>query len=109
MPMPPSHCVNERQKRIPWGSSSISANTVAPVVVKPDTDSNRAAIGDSIVPDNRYGKAPTTPTATQAIETTAYPSRTDRSRPSSVPQYPNRPTITTRPPETRKAPASPSP
>ncbi len=69
--MPPIHCVSERQKRRPCGSGSTAANTVAPVVVKPDTDSKRAAMGERIAPARRYGSAPKTPIAIQESETTA--------------------------------------
>ncbi len=50
MPMPPSQCVSDRQKSTPWGRDSTSANTVAPVVVKPDIASKSAAIGESRTP-----------------------------------------------------------
>ncbi len=43
--MPPSHCVIDRQKRIPAGNDAKSASTVEPVVVKPDVDSKKAATG----------------------------------------------------------------
>ena len=36
MPMPPSHCVRLRQKRMPCGALSMSVSTDEPVVVKPD-------------------------------------------------------------------------
>lgn len=36
MPSPPTHCISERQKRMPWGNRSTSSKTVAPVEVKPD-------------------------------------------------------------------------
>ena len=36
IPSPPIHCISERQKSIPWGSTSTSSRMVAPVVVKPD-------------------------------------------------------------------------
>ena len=40
--MPPIHCVVDRQKSRPFDVASMSAVTVAPVVVNPETDSNRA-------------------------------------------------------------------
>ena len=43
MPMPPNHCVNERQRMMPDGISLRSTITVAPVVVNPDMDSNKAS------------------------------------------------------------------
>ena len=36
IPMPPSHCINERQKRIDIGTTSMFVRMVAPVVVNPD-------------------------------------------------------------------------
>ena len=86
MPIPPNHWVSERQKRIPCGSPSTWENTVAPVVVNPETDSKSAATGDWIVPESTYGRAPAAPTASHARETTAYPSLTVRSRSSCVRQ-----------------------
>ena len=53
IPMPPSQCVTERHKRIPSGSASTSANTVAPVVVKPDIASKIAGTMPSTVPEIR--------------------------------------------------------
>lgn len=37
--MPPIHCMNVRHMFTDRGSRSSSASTVAPVVVRPDTDS----------------------------------------------------------------------
>ena len=42
-PIPPIQCVNARQKSVAWHRHSTSLNTVAPVVVKPDTISNSAS------------------------------------------------------------------
>ena len=39
----PIHRVGARQKRMPAGWPSMKVNTVAPVVVKPDTVSNTAS------------------------------------------------------------------
>ena len=44
-PMPPSQLVRPRQKKMPLPYSEKSRNTVAPVVVRPDIDSNIASIG----------------------------------------------------------------
>ena len=43
MPMPPSHCVSERQNRTDRGSDSMSVSRVAPVVVNPDMVSKKAS------------------------------------------------------------------
>ena len=40
---PPSHCSSARQKMVDRPTSASEPNTVAPVVVKPDTASNSAA------------------------------------------------------------------
>src|SRR5690606_8677284 len=39
IPIPPSHCVRERQIRTGRGKDSMSVITEEPVVVKPETDS----------------------------------------------------------------------
>ncbi len=43
-PMPPSQCVKCRQNWITGGSTSTRGRIVAPVVVKPETDSNTASV-----------------------------------------------------------------
>ena len=43
IPMPPSHCISERQNSIERGSASMSVRIVAPVVVKPDIASKKAS------------------------------------------------------------------
>ena len=43
-PIPPSHCVSERQKKIPRPKAVKSTITVAPVVVNPDIDSKSASM-----------------------------------------------------------------
>ena len=42
-PIPPIHCVIDRQKSRPFDVASMSAVTVAPVVVNPDIASNKAS------------------------------------------------------------------
>ena len=47
IPNPPRKCVHERQNKMQLGTSAVdstSVNTVAPVVLKPDCDSNIASI-----------------------------------------------------------------
>lgn len=39
IPIPPIHWLNERQNKIPFGSDSTSLKILAPVVVRPETDS----------------------------------------------------------------------
>ena len=45
IPIPPSHWLSWRQRRIDRSSASTSVTTVAPVVVKPDIPSKNASIG----------------------------------------------------------------
>ncbi len=45
MPMPPIHWLSARQRNSARPKASKSRSTVAPVVVKPDIDSNTASIG----------------------------------------------------------------
>ena len=44
IPNPPIHCVIERQKSSPWGSTSTSSMMDAPVVVKPEIVSKKAFV-----------------------------------------------------------------
>ena len=46
-PMPPIHWVRLRQNKRPFGSVSKAAKSVAPVVVKPEQDSNSASTGEA--------------------------------------------------------------
>jgi hypothetical protein len=39
IPMPPNHCIRLLQNKTLFGITSISVNILAPVVVKPETDS----------------------------------------------------------------------
>ena len=52
-PMPPIHCVVERQNSSPWEVASMLGVTVAPVVVKPEIDSNKASSIRSKCPVSR--------------------------------------------------------
>ena len=58
MPMPPSHCSMARQIRMPGGSTSRSAITVAPVVVTPDIASKKASVNVSGISVNSNGSVP---------------------------------------------------
>ena len=77
MPMPPSQWLNWRQKTIERSSASMSVSTVAPVAVKPETDSKKASIGFASCdrPPSRYGSIPNTGTSSQISPTTRKPSR----------------------------------
>ncbi len=52
-PIPPSHWVMLRQRRMPGCTASMSASTVEPVVVKPDIDSKSASAGWGMAPERR--------------------------------------------------------
>jgi len=67
IPMPPSHCIKQRQNSKAFEWDSISVIMVAPVVVKPDMDSNRASTG--CIPLSRKGKAPNIAARSQAKAT----------------------------------------
>ena len=76
MPMPPSQWLNWRQKSIERSSPSTLVSTVAPVAVKPETDSKKASIGfASCATPIRYGTIPNTGTSSQISPTTRKPSR----------------------------------
>ena len=57
-PRPPMKCVDARQKSRLFGSASISSRMVAPVVVKPLTDSNQAFCSVNGPPHRAYGSMP---------------------------------------------------
>jgi hypothetical protein len=67
-PSPPNHCDMARHRKKLRGYAEKSVRTVAPVVVKPDIDSNSAASGVS--PKNMYGIAPNSPIVAQAPKAT---------------------------------------
>ena len=58
IPMPPIHCNNERQIKIPWGRLSRPDNIVEPVVVMPDIDSKKASVKDSSKLEKIKGNEP---------------------------------------------------
>ena len=75
MPIPPSHCVSERHSSNPAGWASMSVRIVAPVVVKPEVDSNSASMAN-IGPLKRiHGIAPINDAVTQAAATSTNASR----------------------------------
>ena len=51
IPIPPIQWVNARQNSIDLGNASILDNIVAPVVEKPDTDSNKASGNEAMKPE----------------------------------------------------------
>lgn len=57
-PTPPIKCVDDLQNRRPLGKSSILLSMVAPVVVKPETDSKNALGNVNSPPHIRYGSIP---------------------------------------------------
>ena len=78
-PMPPSHCIIERQMRMPWGSASRSVTIDAPVVEKPADVSKMAFVKLLMEPVNRNGSVPNMAIAIQVRPTTAKPSFMERS------------------------------
>src|ERR671912_767105 len=75
MPMPPSHWVMLRQKRMEGVSASMSASSVAPVVVKPLIPSKVESSRLVNVPSMMYGMPPSSAASTQARVTERYTSR----------------------------------
>ena len=73
--MPPIQWVKLRQNRMPLGRSSTAGRMLAPVVVKPDTVSNRASTGFGMQPVTTKGTAPTMEMTIQLSEVAAKPSR----------------------------------
>ena len=65
IPIPPSHCVKQRQMFTLWGSDSTSRITLAPVVVKPDIDSKKASVKLLAAPHNRNAMPEKTENHTQ--------------------------------------------
>ena len=81
MPIPPNHCSCCRYSNSDRGRSSRPAITVAPVVVRPDTDSNNASARDSGTASLvRKGTEPKLPRTIQNNAVTRKPSRIRRSR-----------------------------
>ena len=74
-PMPPIQEAKERQNRMPRGRASMSARTVPPEVVKPETISKRQSENPWNSPENQKGKAPKKLKASQMRPTTVKPSR----------------------------------
>jgi len=65
MPMPPIHCVTERQSRRPAGRASTSAKMEPPVVLIPETLSNKLLLKLMPRSANRNGKVPVRLSSTQ--------------------------------------------
>ncbi len=105
-PMPPIHWVIARQNKMPGPVPSIGRNTVAPVVVNPDIDSNMASSYEGIHPVSAYGKAPTTISTTQASVTVTNTSRIRICRGSDVSRHPTTPTAVTTAPTINKTSTS---
>ena len=73
-PIPPNQWVRLRQKRIPLSKTSTSAITEAPVVVKPETLSNKASVKVGVEPLITKGSAPKRAKTIQQSPTQAKPS-----------------------------------
>ena len=74
MPSPPSQCVKQRQKSMPFGRISMLESTDDPVVERPEADSKKASIKFGIVPDITYGSDDIAEAAIQQNETIRKPS-----------------------------------
>ena len=74
-PMPPTQWVKLRQNSIPRLKASTSVRMLAPVVVKPDTVSNKASTNLGISPESTKGSAPNTDSKIQESPTMKKPSR----------------------------------
>ena len=72
--MPPIQCVKLLQNKIQRGRASTSLKMLAPVVVNPETVSNRASTGFVMDPLNRKGREPITLSTIQLRETETNPS-----------------------------------
>ena len=75
MPMPPTQAVEMRQSSNPRGRPSILFRIEAPVVVKPDTLSNKAFSRENSRPYKRKGSIPHKHAHNQATTTMQFPSR----------------------------------
>ena len=74
-PMPPSQWVKERQNSTPLGIDSMSVRMEAPVVVKPEADSNTQSTKEGKLPLSQKGRAPNRQVANQIRPTATKPSR----------------------------------
>jgi len=73
IPIPPIHCRIARHSKIPRGMSSSPVSTVAPVVVRPEIDSNMASV--KLMPSARNGIAAIMGRNTQTRTVSRNPSR----------------------------------
>ena len=69
IPMPPSHCVRQRQKSIDLGRASTSSRMVDPVVENPEQVSKSASGKDVMLPERRKGTEPIRDAIIQAEDT----------------------------------------
>jgi hypothetical protein len=83
--MPPSQCDSARQKNMPRPNAEKSRITVAPVVVRPDIDSNIAS--SALMPASMNGSEPEHATSIQLTATMASPSTRRRSSRSGAPKW----------------------
>ena len=73
-PMPPIQCVKLRQKIEQWLNASTSLNMLAPVVVNPETVSNKASVKEGISPVSINGRQPVRLMRSQLREVATQPS-----------------------------------
>ena len=75
IPIPPIHCIIERQNTTPCGICSSPVSTVAPVVVKPAIVSKKASVTLSIAPLSKNGNMPKSEKNTHTTAVSRSPSR----------------------------------
>ena len=73
-PIPPTQCVKLRQKRPVWLRASTLVRILDPVVVKPETVSNKASVKFGISPVITSGTAPRILMTIQLMPTITRPS-----------------------------------
>ena len=73
-PMPPTQWLKLRQYIMPFGRLSTSGKMDAPVVVKPETISNKASINLGMAPESTKGRLPARERTIQLSATQTIPS-----------------------------------
>ena len=96
-PMPPIQCVKLRQNSEACERLSTSVRIEAPVVVKPEADSNSASIKTGISRVNQSGSAPKRLSTIHESATITNPSREKSARFLALPMRKSPPTITQAP------------
>ena len=87
IPMPPIHCIIERQNSTPRGKASTSMITVAPVVVNPDIDSKKPSVMLVTVPENKNGSIPKIEKKIHTVAVSNHKQRLNHKQPTNHPKY----------------------